>query len=291
MARKRRKLIFCTECGKENTRFNKACEKCHKKIDIKDHLILDYLKERFVDDTKDNIISKILSFIKNFILNNLYGTVLIATIIFTSTSIVLNLTNNSTDYKVLKNKIQFSNLCKNTIPATLTCDDGYELVDGSCIKNIITDAKFDYNCEDSYYLKNKKCISDKSYNVLTKQECLKPSTLPSFMESWDQFLRVEETSDGLCGIYYCTGKDEDGNWDCSAGSGDEIPFTTVSYCESGKTLLDGSCKIIKNASKDYHCENGTLDNKSCIEEDIIEPIITCAQDYEYDKECNACKEV
>lgn len=119
MTRVRRKIVFCIECGKQNLQWNKKCKYCNKQLHQKKHLLRDFLYKNIKDNLKDKVIDNIFSILKNYILSHLYGTVLIATVIFTTASIILNTVANNVEIKEIETRPLVVNssldICKNSI--------------------------------------------------------------------------------------------------------------------------------------------------------------------------------
>jgi len=132
--------IYCVYCGQKNNIKDLKCKKCNKKLDPKENMFLDYLKNHIKDDFKRNFEDKTIDIIKNFIISHLYGSIFTATLIFTAASAIIANVNQHSDIIKVKEKpsILVSNLneClfENSLLAINLCEDGYELKDGLCKK-------------------------------------------------------------------------------------------------------------------------------------------------------------
>lgn len=82
-------MKYCIRCGKKNENTKKRCSKCHRKLEPKEHLIIDYLIEKGIGKVED-------SFSKNFkklVIHYLYGFVMTCSILFTSISVIVTIHN------------------------------------------------------------------------------------------------------------------------------------------------------------------------------------------------------
>lgn len=90
--------IYCVFCGAENKLSNKKCSQCKEKIDPKEHLFLDYLKEHINDDLSGRIQDNLFNIIINYIRSHLYGCILTISIIITTTAIT---NSNNINYEIV----------------------------------------------------------------------------------------------------------------------------------------------------------------------------------------------
>ncbi len=276
----KKEKIFCVYCGTKNKPTELTCKKCHKKLNPKETILIDYLKDHIKDDLKGNIEDKFFSILKNFIISHLYGTIFTATLIFTiTTSLIID---NDTNIKTVTKRpnILVSNLNKclfdNSINQEYICEDGYNLENNSCIKQEQISAKENLYCNANYYLNGTRCLSNNNYPKETKQECIAPTG--------DQYLNTF-VDGNQCMVNVCLGW-TDGV--CSAGDAQPIDFTTIETCPTGTSLINGSCKQILTPTKKYFCEEGTLTNNSCLVEKTKEPTLSCPTGYTYNEECKVC---
>lgn len=272
-----KKKIYCVYCGEKNNIKDLKCKKCKKKLNPKENMLLDYIKDHIKDDVEGNI----FDIIKKFIISHLYGTFLTATLIFTIVSGIVTINNDEKIIEVAEKPIillDSLNRCNipNSIETIKICNDGYILEDEICKKEEEHDATINKNCPSNYYLSGNRCISNNNYDKLSKEECIAPSG--------DNVIGAS-VQDGTCLVEYCVGW-TDGV--CSAGSVEPIDFTINYYCPSGTTLINGVCKKTTNYETVYSCDEGTLKEDKCIilkEEDTK---VGCSEGYILNEECNIC---
>jgi len=273
----RNKNIYCIDCGEKNKLKDIKCKKCNKKLDPKENLYFDYIKDKVKGDIQDNI----LETIKKFIIGHLYGIVLTATLIFTITSAVVSI---NTDEKITetntKPEILISSLNKCVINGskelTNVCEEGYSLENNVCKKVEEKDAIENKKCNEGYYLSGNICVSNTNYNKLKKEECLAPN---------GNNVVGASVVDGVCLVSYCSGY-TDGV--CSAGSSEPIDFTISYYCPTGTREINGVCKKVINYNTEYTCEEGSLSEKKCLINIEKEATLGCEAGYVLNEECNLC---
>lgn len=274
----RNKKIYCIYCGEKNNKKDVKCKKCKKKLDPKENLVLDYIKDHFKSDVEGNIIT----LIKNFITSHLYGSILTATLIFTVVSAVVTTIGKDGDVLEVTEKpmILVNNINKCVFASSKepidVCNEGYILEEGTCIREETYDAITSRVCPDQYALSGNSCISNANFNMLTKQECIAPTGAN---------VSGSHIQDGVCYVEYCV------DWTdgvCSAGSSEPIDFTTTSYCPNGTKLVNGVCKKYSNYTVSYHCEEGTLSHDKCVVVKEEEPDLGCEAGYTLNEECNLC---
>ena len=88
MLKVKNKDVYCTNCGTKNSSKDKICKKCKEKLEVKDHLFKEFMYNHTKDKLKSDITDNIFSLISRFLISHLYGTVFVATIIFTGVSAV-----------------------------------------------------------------------------------------------------------------------------------------------------------------------------------------------------------
>lgn len=274
---KKENIQYCVYCGTKNKLEDKKCIKCHKKLNPKDHPLLDYLKSKTKDNLKGKLEDNIFSTIINYIKSHLYGFILTCSIIVSTTCIVTNIINTSniqnvTEKPATLNKCIFDNYSL----AINQCNQGYELEEGICIKTEEIEATPNNFCPTGYSLDNARCISNITYNKLTREECLLPD---------DGAYEVYVSDTGECVANYCN---EWTDGECASGSGNPIDFTITEYCPDGTTIVNGVCKVISNITTEYSCEQGTLNENKCIITFEEEPHIGCEEGYILNEECNLC---
>jgi len=277
----KKKKIYCVYCGEKNNIKDLKCKKCNKKLDPKENMFLDYLKDKIKDDLKGKTEDKVFDIIKNFIISHLYGSIFTATLIFTIVSaIVANIDNKEIIKVTEKPSILISNLNEcvfiNSLKPIKLCDEGYTLEDGVCIKEEVVNAKENNVCVDGYYFNGTSCVSNINYEKIIDKQCLLPN---------DGAYEVYIAPTGECVANYCN------EWidgECQSGSGEPIDFTINEYCPNGTTMVGGVCKSFTNATLEYSCENGTLNNNKCIITEEKETYLGCSQGYNYNELCNLC---
>lgn len=119
---------YCIHCGVENKKKSIKCKACHKLLRPVDELVLDLVKDKFVDESKESI----TNFIINFIKTHIYGIVLTITIITSvvASSVVDDIPSDKvvSERPVVINKINYSDyegVMKDTLVA-LTSNQGID---------------------------------------------------------------------------------------------------------------------------------------------------------------------
>ncbi|MBE6146863.1 MAG: hypothetical protein E7168_00855 [Firmicutes bacterium] len=83
---------YCSFCGAINDSLKGKCNKCHRKLDSKEHPFLEYLSskvsDKYVGDLKENAYSIIINYLKS----HLYGFILSCSVLITTASIIVNAT-------------------------------------------------------------------------------------------------------------------------------------------------------------------------------------------------------
>ncbi len=92
-------MKFCAHCGQRHKVNEKICTKCNKKLPVKSEELKKYLKDHIKDSLKEKLTDNILNIIKNYILSNLYGTILTISIIATISIVGISHTNDNNYYK------------------------------------------------------------------------------------------------------------------------------------------------------------------------------------------------
>ena len=273
--------IYCVFCKEINQLSDKVCKKCHKKLDPKENMLLDYLKDHIKSDLVGKTEDKVISIIKNYIISHLYGAVFSVTLLFTiASALVLN----ADKYEVVTKKPDF--LINEVVcdiqgarePLKL-CEEGYTLDDDVCVKREILAPVVTSTCRSGFTKYENECFSDMDYQKLSKQECIMPNN--------ENYLRAYE-QDGVCLVDVCSEWAEDGT--CSAGSAQEIDYTTTYYCNEGYTLVEGICKMVEKPINKYSCNEGVLENNQCKLEEIKTYTLGCLDNYILNEECNVCVE-
>lgn len=277
----KKNVEYCVFCGTKNKIENKKCIKCQKKLNPKDRPLLDYMKSKIKDNLKGNIEDNIIDIITKYIKSHLYGFIMTCSIIITSTCIITNVVENNYIENVIEKPLlvlSTTNNCifDNSIEPINICNENYILKDGICIKEEELEAIQNKSCPVGYYQSGNSCISNITYDKLTKEECLLPN---------DGAYEVYISPEGECVANYCN---EWTDGECASGSGEPIDYTITEYCPDGTSSIDGSCKKTSNLITNYSCEEGTLNNNKCMIITEEEPMLGCLEGYSLDEECNVC---
>ena len=70
--KKKEETIYCVFCGEENVITNTNCIKCKKDLHPKNTPFKDFLYRHIKDDLKGKVEDNIFSYLKNYIISNLY---------------------------------------------------------------------------------------------------------------------------------------------------------------------------------------------------------------------------
>lgn len=321
-------IIYCIFCGEKNHTNDKKCSKCHKKLNQKDHLFKDFLYNHIKDDIKGKITDDIFSLLKGFIISNLYGTTLVATLIFATLTTTINqvATNHFEEEKTVKRityqsrqevekeekkeevkeevkeekqeEKPLTNECniKDAKAQIKTCDEGFQLENEKCIKVTYENAKETIACPEGYTYSGitAGCVKNTPSETGTKQACMRPKTMPSGVDA--NLVVGEEYNGSECFLVLCDSVENIVNGSCtSTKSLHKIDFTTIYTCpwEEGKdyTLKDNTCyEIILHPPYNYSCSEGVLEEKQCkIITEEKDYTLTCEAGYKYNKKCKVCE--
>ena len=120
-SKKKEETIYCVFCGTENIATDTNCKKCKKDLHQKDEPFKDFLYRHIKDDLKGKLKDNIFSYLKNFIISNLYGTAMAVTVIFTVATIIAV---PKSSYKVVSSPGEINQVKSKGIVATIyTYDD------------------------------------------------------------------------------------------------------------------------------------------------------------------------
>jgi len=279
---KKENIEYCVYCGSKNKKEDKKCIKCHKKLNPKDRPLLNYLKSKIKDNLKGNIEDNIIDIITKYIKSHIYGFIMTCSVIITTTCVITTIVEDNHIEKVTEKPslvLSTINACvfDNSLAPIKLCSEGYELKDNICIKEVEKDAISNNICPDGYYQSNNSCISNTTYNMLPKEECLLPN---------DGALSVSIAETGECLAEYCE------TWtdgECTSGGLREIDYTiTGYYCPDGTSNINNTCRTITTSTTEYSCDEGTLNNNICIIISEEEPTLGCVEGYLLNEECNLC---
>lgn len=110
---KKKNKIYCIYCGKNNDADADKCKACGKKLNEKEHELLDFVIDETKEQIKGNLFDKIIAFFKSLITKYLYGTVLTVSVVTFITSSVINVianNNENSDIDVTNDKYAFNEL-------------------------------------------------------------------------------------------------------------------------------------------------------------------------------------
>ena len=120
-SKKKEETIYCAFCGTVNIATDTNCKKCKKDLHPKDEPFKDFLYRHIKDDLKGKLKDNIFSYLKNFIISNLYGTAMAVTVIFTVATIIAV---PKSSYKVVSSPSEINKVKSKGIVATIyTYDD------------------------------------------------------------------------------------------------------------------------------------------------------------------------
>ncbi len=80
--------IYCVYCGTENDVKIEKCKKCNKTLHPKNQLFKEFLYNHIRSDLKGKLTDSIFSYLKNFIISHLYGTLMTIAVVFTAAAII-----------------------------------------------------------------------------------------------------------------------------------------------------------------------------------------------------------
>lgn len=78
---KRKKVIYCPDCGKENVPEAVLCRECGKAINEVEQPFRDFLKKHIKDELKGKLGDKVFDAVKGWLLSHLYASVVTVTVI------------------------------------------------------------------------------------------------------------------------------------------------------------------------------------------------------------------
>ena len=173
-----------------------------------------------------------------------------------------------------------------------TCEDGYNLENGKCIKTTSINAKANQSCEAGYSLNGNTCLSNETYDKVSSQECLLPKEY-DIGEYTDVDGRVTQNNayerDGECWYNACT------DWDnniCHGGVMKKYEFTTITSCPSGTEEINGNCYKTSQVKTTYSCEKGILQGSKCVSTESKDPLNICETDgFSYNLEKQTCEKI
>ncbi len=171
-----------------------------------------------------------------------------------------------------------------TEEAVQTCNDGYKLTDGKCVKTTTTNAKATKSCSSGYTLSGSSCISKQASQKVIEHYCVQSYTQQKESNGWYyQALRVENSS---CVIRICR---KGPNEDCYVTNA-EAKGRLV--CPSGTKEIDGKCYKTSKVKTTYSCSEGKLNGSKCTVTDTQEATYTCkTEGYTYNSTSKQCEKI
>ncbi len=97
-------MKFCAHCGERHKPTEKICPKCKNKLPIKNGELKKYIKDHIKDNLKGKLTDSSLDLIKNYIISNLYGTILTISVIATITTIGITHVDDFNKYEKVSEK-------------------------------------------------------------------------------------------------------------------------------------------------------------------------------------------
>lgn len=155
-----------------------------------------------------------------------------------------------------------------TEKAIQTCDEGFSIKDGQCIKEEDTDAVKAKICPKDYKYKDNLCLSTTTYDKVESLKCELPSGIPTgeikVFENGSIVTSTNEayTRDNLC--YMRIWKDYNEALDAYYNLEEStIDFTTLTVCPTDTEEIDGKCYKTTTPKEGYTCEQGELKKDKC----------------------------
>ena len=87
------KPTYCVWCGAENPSDGQTCLKCGKKLDAKEHPLVDYLVAHTKDKLKGDIEDGLYDALKNYLLSHLYSVIIAVAFVVTAVAAVVTAPN------------------------------------------------------------------------------------------------------------------------------------------------------------------------------------------------------
>lgn len=183
-------------------------------------------------------------------------------------------------------------------PSTLVCEQGYRLVDGTCLKNELIPAKPALACEEGYKLnKQNQCLSTKSYSKKVTKECLLPSDVETktikALENGSIITTNNEAyvKDGSC--YATIWQNYNETLDAySLKVTSKIDFKKTYTCPEDTIEYKGKCYKESEPKDVFVCEKGVLLDNECIVTYKKNSEITCSgTNFIYNEDTEQCERV
>ena len=138
---------------------------------------------------------------------------------------------------------------------TKTCNSGYTLNGDKCIKTTTVNATSKYSCSNGYTLSNNKCVKTTTKTANVKYSCSKDYTLSGSVCKKTYTDNNKVVKNVTCNSN-CTLNASKTSCSCS-----EEP-TYFYYCSKG-TYSFGKCVYTETPTTTYSCSSGTYKNNTC----------------------------
>lgn len=99
---------YCVRCGKKNDHKRKRCKKCFRKLEPKEHLLIDYFIGKGLGKTEDTFWKNF----KKFVIHYLYGFVMTCSILVTTISVIANVSSQNSESSYIKIVTEKPNVTK-----------------------------------------------------------------------------------------------------------------------------------------------------------------------------------
>lgn len=184
--------------------------------------------------------------------------------------------NNNKELGCYNGYVQEGNRCKKEISNSIaevsySCNESYELKDLRCIKHSETDIKEKDGCTEGLKEENGKCVGTLTKDVKVSYKCEKGS------EKDKKCYTKKVKADALTRTYTCLAGYTYNGWNCIKNSDPNVvvsPKVTYS-CAEGTSLANGRCyieELVGDAKEEKSCPDGyELKNDKCFK-DTIEDI-------------------
>ena len=165
-----------------------------------------------------------------------------------------------------------------------TCDEGYKLTDGKCVKTTTTNAKATKSCSEGYTLSGSTCLSKKTVEKVIEKYCVESYTQHQESNGWYyQALRVEN---GGCVIRICKDGPTEGCYETTAEAKGRL------VCPSGTKEVNNKCYKTSKVKTTYSCDAGKLNGSKCTITDTKEVTNTCqTKGFTYNETTKNCEKV
>lgn len=302
--------IYCIHCGEENSKKDKRCKKCHRKLNGKEIMFFPFIGGQIKNYLVDEATGSLFDNITSFLIHYSFGIILTMSVAFVGVTTVVNYISND-DLKdhvtVVDKKVEIINKClfSDVSDMIYKCNDGYTLTsDNKCEKVITLNAKETKVCASGYTLSNNQCVSVESTPITETEVCEVPNNY-SHKDSFfgnitkDNIIKVtlktNSNNKKYCSVKWC----EDlsfvdwGIMEClgnvqSGAYADDTLLKIKKSCPEGMKEISGVCKKTASVKKEYSCDKGELSGKKCLSTEVKEALYTCPDNYKYNEECQVC---